>query len=260
MPFVRSFLLPCRSLVAVGAACLLAGCHGDRAADRAIDELRAEITKVQANQDRVAERLGVLEAADTRQRPAAEPPAGDTRPKLKVVKVDAEGQSLPDADAEPAAEAAADQDGERPLIQATGRRGAVTEKGGGRAGAKDPGATRAYEAALALVKNKQYDRAIESLAAFLVKYPDNPLAENALYWRGECSYAKGDYARAAEQFEGLISRFSNGTKVPDAMLKLGMCQARLGAADQAQKTFAQLKDRYPRSEAVRRLPRSSGAP
>jgi len=246
----------------MAAACLVAGCRSDRAADRAIDELRAEITKVQANQDRASERLGALEAADDQRRPAVEKRSVETRPNLKVVKVDADGQSLPEGDLAPetASEWPDDKNGDRPLIQATGRRGGVTQKGGGRTAAKDPDATRAYETALALVKNKQYDRATESLAEFLVKHPDHPLAENALYWRAECSYAKGEYARAAEQFEGLISRFPGGSKAPDAMLKLGMCQTRLGATDQAQKTFAQLKDRYPKSEAVRRLPRSSGAP
>jgi tol-pal system protein YbgF len=260
MRFVRPPWLLGRSLAAIATACVFVGCHGDKAADRAIDELRAEITKVQANQDRVAERLGALEAADSPRRPVAQPPPVETRPNLRVVKVDADGQTPADgqAEAEVTAEAAADQAGDRPLIQATGRRGSV--KGGGQASAKDPGATRTYEAALALVKGKQYDRAIDGLTAFLVKYPDSPLAENALYWRGECSYAKADFSKAAEQFEGLVSRFPNGTKAPDAMLKLGMCQTRLGATDQAQKTFAQLKDRYPRSEAVRRLPRASGAP
>jgi tol-pal system protein YbgF len=238
----------------------LSGCHGDRAADRAIDELRAEITRVQANQDRVAERLGALEAADGQRQPPAPPPATETRPSLKVVKVDADGQTVPDPDVEAATEATEDQNGQRPVIQATGRRGAVTQKGGNQPAAKDPGAQRTYDAALGLVKNKQYDRATEALSSFLVKYPDSPLAENASYWRAECSYAKGEWVQAAEQFEGMISRFPSGSKVPDAMLKLGMSQTRLGATDQAQKTFAQLKDRYPKSEAVRRLPRSSGAP
>jgi tol-pal system protein YbgF len=262
MQFVRPRWLPCRSLFAIGTACLFSGCRSDQAADRSMNELRAEITKLQANQDRVAERLGALEAADSPPRPAAERPQVETRPKLKVVKVDANGQSVPDAETEaaPAAEAADEKDSDRPLIQATGHRGTVTQNGGGSAGAKDPGPTRTYESALALVKSKQYDRAIEGLAAFLVNYPDSPLAENALYWRGECSYAKGDFEKAAEQFEGLTSRFPNGTKAPDAMLKLGMCQARLGATDQAQQTFAQLKNRFPKSEAVRRVPRSPGAP
>ena len=68
-------------------------------------------------------------------------------------------------------------------------------------------------------------------------------------------YAKGEYARATEQFEGLIARFPYGNKAPDALLKLGLCQEKTGAHEQAQKTFAELQDRYPKSEAVRQIPR-----
>lgn len=81
-----------------------------------------------------------------------------------------------------------------------------------------------------------------------------------MYWRGECFYAKGEFARAVEQFEGVTVRFPYGNKIADAMLKLGMCQARLGAADKAEKIFAQLRERYPRSEAARQVPRPPGGP
>ena len=39
---------------------------------------------------------------------------------------------------------------------------------------------------------------------------------------------------AAEQFEGLIARFPFGNKAPDALLKLGLCQQKTGAQEQAQ--------------------------
>ena len=72
------------------------------------------------------------------------------------------------------------------------------------------------------MNDKQYAHALDAFAAFLVKWPDHPNADNATYWRGECYFAQGEYARAAEQFEGAIARFPLGNKVPDALLKLGM--------------------------------------
>jgi tol-pal system protein YbgF len=123
-----------------------------------------------------------------------------------------------------------------------------------RASALDPEAKHAYDAALALTNAKQYDRALESFAAFLVKWPDHPYADNAMFWRGECYYALGDYLHAAEQFEGVVSRFPGGNKAPDALLKLGMSQQKLGNPAKAKEYFDRLAQSYPQSEAARRIP------
>jgi tol-pal system protein YbgF len=123
-----------------------------------------------------------------------------------------------------------------------------------RVAALDPDARRAYDAALALVTAKRYPQALDAFAAFLIKWPDHPNADNAMYWRGESYFAQGELARAAEQFEGLIARFPLGNKVPDSILKLGICQQRLGNPQIAKTHFDRLLREYPRSEAARRVP------
>jgi TolA-binding protein len=75
-----------------------------------------------------------------------------------------------------------------------------------------------------------------------------------MYWRGECFYATNAFARAVDQFEGLVARFPQGNKAADALLKLGLAQDKVGMKEQAQKTFAELKDRYPKSDAARQVP------
>jgi tol-pal system protein YbgF len=134
-----------------------------------------------------------------------------------------------------------------------GTAGPPIQAGGPKPSAIDPDAKRAYDGALALVNAKKYTEALDAFAAFLVKWPDHPNADNAHYWRGECYFAQGEYARAAEQFEGVITRFPLGNKVPDALLKLGMCQEKLGNPQKAQQTFDRLQREFPRSEAVRRI-------
>src|SRR4029079_18735642 len=94
---------------------------------------------------------------------------------------------------------------------------------GPRSSALDPEAKKAYETALAQVQGKQYDRGLEGLNAFLVRWPDHPYAENAMYWRGEAYFAQGEYLRAAEQFEAVLARFAAGKKEADALFKHGMC-------------------------------------
>ena len=118
----------------------------------------------------------------------------------------------------------------------------------------DPDAKRAYDAALALVNAKHFDRAIDALAAFLIKWPDHPYANNAMFWRGECYFARGEYPKAVEQFEGVLRRFPAGNKAPDALLKLGVSHQKLGNAAAAKECFDRLAQQYPDSEAARRIP------
>ena len=121
----------------------------------------------------------------------------------------------------------------------------------------DPEAKRAYDAALSLVNAKRFDQALDALTAFLVQWPDHPYANNAMYWRGECYFARGEYLRAAEQFEGLIRRFPAGSKVPDALLKLAMSHQRLGNSAKAKECLDRLAQQFPDSEAAHRIPPAS---
>ncbi|MGA2448297.1 MAG: tol-pal system protein YbgF [Polyangiaceae bacterium] len=122
-----------------------------------------------------------------------------------------------------------------------------------------PEAARSYDAAMALVRAKQFDKALDAFAAFLVRWPDHPYADAAMYWRGECYYARGDTVRAVEQLEGVLARYPEGGKVPDAMLKLGMAEQKLGHADRARAWFARLAQRFPESTAAHRLPPTRAA-
>jgi tol-pal system protein YbgF len=257
---VRTFS-PRLPVALLGIFPLVAGCSHQDPADRSVENLKAEITKMQADRDRFDERLGALEAAEQRRDDAERRPRvakNEMVPRLPVVRVgDGDGGSALSPSEGEVPDVGSDTDAPRPVVEASGPAGSSRR---GRAGSADnPGssleAKRDYEAALAQVRAKQYDKALEAFTAFLVRYPDHLYADNAMYWRGECFYAKGDFAKAAEQFEGLLARFPNGNKAPDALLKIGLCQQRMGSREQAQHTFAELKERYPKSEAVRQIPR-----
>ncbi len=134
--------------------------------------------------------------------------------------------------------------------------GPAITQGAAKPSALDPDARRAYDAALAMVNAKRYGAALDGFAAFLVRWPDHPFADNATYWRGECYFAQGEFARAAEQFEGVIARFPLGNKVPDAWLKLGFSAQKLGNPAKAKDAFEKLEHGYPKSDAARRIPRT----
>jgi tol-pal system protein YbgF len=242
---------------------LVVGCTHHEPADRGVDKLRADIAKIEAERDKLNERVLALEASEQR-RVEATPQAprkaaDDPDRRLPVVRLSEQNPdtTLPAAHGE-APDLDTDSADLRPIVHASGSRGATEHRGskdgGDGAIAFSPEAKRDYDIALALARGKQYDKALQAFTAFLVRFPDHPNAENAMYWRGECFYATGAYARAVEEFEGVIARFPYGNKTPDALLKLGLAQEKVGAKEQAQKTFAELKDRYPKSEAARQVP------
>jgi tol-pal system protein YbgF len=121
----------------------------------------------------------------------------------------------------------------------------------------DQDAKHAYDSALGLVNAKHYPEALEALAGFLVRWPDHPNADNAMYWRGECYFAQGDYASAAKEFEGLVARFPAGNKAPDALLKLGLSAQRQGDTALARQQFDRLRHDFPRSDAAKHIPSSA---
>jgi tol-pal system protein YbgF len=228
-----------------------------------MEKIRADLTKLESDRETLERRVEALEAAEqgrlaTGETPARTPPSDTGRP-LPVVRVGeaTRGPALPPAHGE-APDLDTDSADLRPLVHASGTRGATERRGSKDGGdetvAFSPEARRDYDAALALARGKQYDKALQAFTAFLVRFPDHPNAENAMYWRGECFYATGAFARAVAQFEGQIARFPYGNKAPDALLRLGLAQDKVGAKEQAQKTFAELKDRYPKSEAARQVP------
>jgi tol-pal system protein YbgF len=273
----------------------LMGCaHSQSAEDHELSKLRDDLSRIQTEHDQLDKRVDAIEmhtgASDADEADVAAPPSKDAprknnaasadatstpTPQLRVVHLDADGSiPKPDVQDDP------NDPSTRPMLQvfgtATPSRGArsagktssddVARKTGADAAAFDPQAKRSYDAALALAMGKKYDEALDAFAAFLVKWPDHPNADNATYWRGECYFAKGNFEQAAEQFEGVIARFPFGNKVPDALLKLGTTYEKMGDATRSQQALDRLSRDYPRSEAARKMstntakkPEKSGA-
>jgi tol-pal system protein YbgF len=231
--------------------------------ERQLDSMRADIERIQQERDRTDLPALAPDAVRPEASAAAAPASAPMAvPATEVVRVGTNDEAVADDYADP------DDTTPRPIIRVSGAgaglRGRESRQGEAPADAPasdespsmqlDPDAKRAYDAALSFVNAKQYGRGLESLTAFLVKWPDHPYADHAMYWRGECYFAQGDYARAAEEFQGVLSRFPEGAKAPDALLKLGVCNQKLGRFAQAKECFERLAQDYPQAEAVRHIP------
>lgn len=270
----------------------LIGCgHGEADGDRRVSQLREEVARVQADRDRVDQRLIALETQTAESRTAPAPRGGTPEKPLRVVRLTPglEGKASESSLMEETA-SSIDDAGPRPILRVVGdpRPRRAKDRSAGRddrieqtlpseeamasAGnpsgvpsireraprpsALDPEARRTYDDALALVNAKKCQQALDAFAGFLVRFPDHPNADNAMYWRGECYAQLGDLTRAIEQFEGTIARFPMGNKVPYALLKLGISYTKLGNPARAKEAWDRLEREYPQTEARRRIPRA----
>jgi tol-pal system protein YbgF len=108
-----------------------------------------------------------------------------------------------------------------------------------------------YNAAYADYLKGNYELAIEGFQIYRQNFPDSPLADNALYWIGECYYSQRKFEQAIEQFNDLIFNYPQGDKVAAAYLKKGLALVELGRKDEAMVVFKLLVSKYPLEEEAR---------
>jgi len=108
-----------------------------------------------------------------------------------------------------------------------------------------------YQQAFNLLKQSQYDKAIEKFGEFLSKYPDSEYSDNAQYWRGEAYYVTRRYEEAIKEYGKLVGLYPKSQKVTHSLLKMGYSHQELGQLDEAKKTLNDLKEYYPGTTAAR---------
>ncbi|HKK01962.1 MAG TPA: tol-pal system protein YbgF [Desulfuromonadales bacterium] len=105
-----------------------------------------------------------------------------------------------------------------------------------------------YHQGLDLVqKKKDYPQAVTVFKDFLKRYPDHPLAVNAMYWIGEAYYGEKKYENAILQFQEVIQKYGDHPKVAAALLKQGMAFHELGDDQNAETILKKLIATFPLS-------------
>ncbi|HEX4152703.1 MAG TPA: tol-pal system protein YbgF [Steroidobacteraceae bacterium] len=129
---------------------------------------------------------------------------------------------------------------------APGTAAGAVSAGAGAAAAGGAGAadTVSYQAAFALLKNGQYDQAIQAFQSFLATYPNSPLADNGQYWLGEAYYVNRSFSDALAAFQTVVDKYPSSRKVPDALLKIGYCDYELKQYQAAKDALTQVKSKY----------------
>ena len=107
-----------------------------------------------------------------------------------------------------------------------------------------------YREAIGLYGRGRLDDARTAFEQIFALDPGSDLADNALFWVGETHFAQARYEQAIEVYRRIVAEYSGENKAPDALLKIGMAQARLGDLAMARATFESLLERYPYSTAA----------
>jgi tol-pal system protein YbgF len=96
-----------------------------------------------------------------------------------------------------------------------------------------------------------YDLAVESFKLYRQQFPESPLADNALYWIGECRYSQRKFEEAIDAFDELIVSYPQGDKAAAAHLKKGLSFIELGRKPEALAALKLLVAKYPLEEEAR---------
>ena len=108
-----------------------------------------------------------------------------------------------------------------------------------------------YRMGVEKLRAKELDAAVLVLYDLIGAYPDHPLRESAQFLVADTLFQLKDYRGALADFEALIGAVPGGAKVPDALLKIGLCQRGLGDGALAKQTWERLVRDYPGSVAAR---------
>ncbi len=108
-----------------------------------------------------------------------------------------------------------------------------------------------YRMGVEKLRAKELDAAVLVLYDLIGAYPDHPLRESAQFLVADILFQLKDYRGALADFEALIGAVPGSAKVPDALLKIGLCQRGLGDGALAKQTWERLVRDYPGSVAAR---------
>jgi tol-pal system protein YbgF len=120
----------------------------------------------------------------------------------------------------------------------------------GREFSVDPEEKRQYDAAIALLRSGDFDKANQALIVFQARWPASGYGPSARYWQGNALYGKRDYREAIVAFRSFLARAPDSERASEALLAIANSQAEMKDRAGARKTLEELLVAYPKSEAA----------
>lgn len=115
-----------------------------------------------------------------------------------------------------------------------------------------------YRKATVYFNQRDYGMAGAGFDYLIRAFPLHDLAPYAQYWIGESLYVQKRFDRAWEAYQKLRLRWPDTKKLPDAMLKSGLCKLMMNEKEQAKATLTELIGLFPDSAAANHARRTLG--
>ncbi len=110
---------------------------------------------------------------------------------------------------------------------------------------------QAYYTAYSDYIKGNYSLAIAGFRDFYEKNRNSPMADNALYWIGECYYSQGRYEDAIREFDNLINNYPKADNILAAYLKKGYALIELRRYLEAKSVLKELIQKAPLTEEAK---------
>jgi len=104
-----------------------------------------------------------------------------------------------------------------------------------------------YSRSLESFQKGDYPQALEGFRQFVDRYPQSELADNALFWIGECHFMQGRYQEAIAAYQDVLDRYPKGNKVAYAILKQGAAFEKLGDTTAARILYERVVEQHPQT-------------
>jgi len=119
---------------------------------------------------------------------------------------------------------------------------------GTRAQSSVPSAQSLYDTALRDFIAGNYDLSQQQFNDYLRYYGRTELAGNAQFYLGEVQYRQHNYQSAIQNYNRVLTQYSNSNKIPAALLKKGYALLELKQQAEGVRVLRRLLEKYPRSD------------
>lgn len=109
-----------------------------------------------------------------------------------------------------------------------------------------------FDAAKASYTKGDFSRAADQFETYIDNYPGGVLTGDAHYWRGESLAKIDDWSRAARAFLEAFSSAPDGVLAPVSLYRLGISLDKIGQRTEACLTLNEVNVRYPGTDADRK--------
>jgi tol-pal system protein YbgF len=97
----------------------------------------------------------------------------------------------------------------------------------------------------------KYDLALAGFRNFASQFPKSELAPQAIYYAGECEFARKNWLDAAREYGRVVDLYAKSDFEPKALFKRGMALQQMNRSAEAKDSFKRLLKEHPNHELVR---------